>query len=98
MASERPVVAAAHGGPMDIVIPQETGLLFNPGDADSLADALISLIKAPEQRRAMGVKGRQRILDEFTLAAFNERFTLFYSGFFSTDYVSSKRLTRLKRQ
>ena len=39
-AMAKPVVAAAHGGALDIVAPGVTGELFTPGDPESLAASL----------------------------------------------------------
>ncbi len=39
-AMRRPVIASAHGGPMETVIPGKTGLLTSPGDFAALAEAI----------------------------------------------------------
>jgi len=60
MACGLPVVAAAHGGLTEIVQHARTGLLFKPGDADSLAEALGALIADPSLRASMGSRARER--------------------------------------
>lgn len=60
MAAGKPVVAADHGGLAEIVLHQETGLLFSPGNAAELADALHRLIISPQDRAHMGAAGKQR--------------------------------------
>lgn len=67
MAAGVPVVAAAHGGLLDIVCHDESGLLFTPRDAMALANALSSMIKSPELRSRLGAAGRQRQADYFSL-------------------------------
>ncbi|MEI8243836.1 MAG: glycosyltransferase family 4 protein [bacterium] len=42
LAMERPVVAARHGGALDIVRDGQNGLLFTPGDAAELARCLVA--------------------------------------------------------
>lgn len=44
LASGVPAIAPARGGVMDTVIPDETGRLFEPGNADDLAEQALSLI------------------------------------------------------
>jgi glycosyltransferase involved in cell wall biosynthesis len=61
MATGKPVVATAHGGPAEIVVDGETGLLVPPRDAERMAAALVSLIAEPERARAMGRAGRERV-------------------------------------
>lgn len=67
MALERPVVAAAQGGLVEIVIPGETGLLATPSDPKGIADACIELLANPEMARSMALKGRARVEEHFAL-------------------------------
>jgi glycosyltransferase involved in cell wall biosynthesis len=39
-AMGKPVVAAGHGASAELILPDETGWLFEPGDAESLAEAI----------------------------------------------------------
>ncbi len=65
MRAARPVVATAVAAIPEIVVPDETGLLVPPADADALAAAMITLLRAPGRRTAMGRAGRARALSEF---------------------------------
>jgi glycosyltransferase involved in cell wall biosynthesis len=69
MAREKPVVASRTGGLPDIVVDGETGLLVPPGHIGELARAVTSLLKDPARREAMGRKGRQRVMQQFTVEA-----------------------------
>ena len=68
-----PVVAAAHGGLLDIVAPQQTGLLFQPRNARALADSLLTLARDAPLRRRLGTAGAQRQRDLFSLQSQVER-------------------------
>lgn len=57
MASGLPVVAAASGGPMELVDHGRSGRLVKAGDAGAFAAALCALGKAPGLRRSMGSHG-----------------------------------------
>lgn len=54
MAAGLPVVAAAAGGPLEIVDDGKDGLLVPPADAEELARALSSLADSEETRRRLG--------------------------------------------
>ena len=73
MACALPVVAAAHGGLLDIVAPQQTGLLFQPRNARALADSLLTLARDAPLRRRLGTAGAQRQRDLFSLQSQVER-------------------------
>jgi glycosyltransferase involved in cell wall biosynthesis len=66
MSMGKPVIAAAAGGPLEIVLGGSTGLLFKPGDPASLAAAMQKLIDDAKARAAMGCKGRERFKQHFT--------------------------------
>jgi glycosyltransferase involved in cell wall biosynthesis len=67
MASRTPVVAAAAGGPLELVDHGRTGLLVRPGDAVALADALEQLLNDPDERRRLGRAGRAHVEQNFSL-------------------------------
>jgi glycosyltransferase involved in cell wall biosynthesis len=69
MAASVAVVAAAHGGLLDIVGHGVTGLLFTPGDAMELANALKCLIEDEQLRSAFGRAGYERQVATFGLDA-----------------------------
>ncbi len=72
MLAGRPVVAAAHGGLTEIVRPGETGLLTPPRDADALAAALVTLLRDPARRRALGERAREVAQARYALAPYGE--------------------------
>lgn len=60
MAHGRPVVAAAVGGLLDLVVDEETGLLVPPGDVERLRSALQRMLGDEDLRRRMGAAARRR--------------------------------------
>jgi len=66
MAHGRPVVAAAVGGLLDLVVDEETGLLVQPGDVGALRAALQRLLDDEELRRRLGAAGRERVREHFS--------------------------------
>jgi glycosyltransferase involved in cell wall biosynthesis len=79
-ACARPIVATDIPGCREAVQHGENGLLVPPHAPRALADALERLVAHPEQRRAMGERGRRRAVEEFsdarivaeTLAVYDE--------------------------
>jgi glycosyltransferase involved in cell wall biosynthesis len=67
MACGLPVVAAAHGGLLDIVQHDATGLLFEPRNVQALADALAQLMRDPALRQRLGQAGARRQAALFSL-------------------------------
>ncbi|MDH7485892.1 MAG: GT4 family glycosyltransferase PelF [Anaerolineae bacterium] len=67
MAAAKPVVASAAGGVPEIVLDGQTGLLVEPGDVQGFAQAILSLLRHPEQAAALGRAGRQRVEAYFTI-------------------------------
>ena len=67
MAATKPVVVAAHGGLLDIIEHEVSGLLFKPCDAMSFADELEKLIVSSELRHRLAVAGCDRQEKIFSL-------------------------------
>ncbi len=65
MAMGRPVVGAAAGGLPEIVTHGETGLLYEPGNVDQLADRIAELLGDPDRRRTIADRGRADVLERF---------------------------------
>lgn len=61
MALGVPVIGTASGGTLELIQDNQTGLLFNPGDADALADALLKIRKNPQLARLFAEKAQVRI-------------------------------------
>ena len=59
MAARKPIVASRTGGLAEIVRHEETGLLFEPGDAAALAGCLSQLLDDPEYGTRLGLAGRR---------------------------------------
>jgi glycosyltransferase involved in cell wall biosynthesis len=51
MNNARPVVASRHGGPAEVLADGRGGALFTPGDARSLADAVLAVSEPGEWQR-----------------------------------------------
>ncbi len=78
MERARPVIAAAVGGLGELVRHGETGLLVEPGAAESLARAMVELAADPDRAAAMGRGGRRRALSGFLEDRCADRTELLY--------------------
>ena len=67
MATSKPVVATAQGGPLETVVDGETGYLVPPRDAAAMAQAVCRLLDHPAEARAMGEAGRRRAAAEYSI-------------------------------
>lgn len=67
MALGKPVVGTRVGGIPEVVLHGETGLLAEPGDPESLAQAVIALLRDEELRRRLGRNGLHRVASRHSL-------------------------------
>ncbi len=67
MAAGVPVVATCFGGSSELVLDGETGYVVNPFDTAAFADRLLRLLRDEALRRELGVGGRRRIAEKFSL-------------------------------
>jgi glycosyltransferase involved in cell wall biosynthesis len=73
MACSRPVVASNVGGNPELVRNGETGLLFQPSDAASLAAALQTLIENQSLRQRLAEAGAKFVRERFSMRVSAER-------------------------
>jgi glycosyltransferase involved in cell wall biosynthesis len=78
MASARPVVATAHGGPCELVEPGSTGLLVPPSDPAAMAAAIRRLIDDPALAARMGAAGRVRAVEHYSAHVYVSRVLALY--------------------
>ena len=67
MAMRRPVVAPAHGGALEVVEHERTGLLFAPNDAAALASAIRRYRQDAALREQMAVSDHAQVIDTFSI-------------------------------
>ena len=67
MAAGLPVIASAAGGLPELVRDGESGLLFPPGKPTELASRLRELINDREKRLSLGLAGRRRAAQHFSV-------------------------------
>lgn len=79
MACARPVVATAVNGCPEIVVEGVTGFLVPPGDPAAWAGRVLSLLDDPERAREMGLQGRKRVEEHFSLARMVEQIERLYT-------------------
>ncbi|MGQ9731689.1 MAG: glycosyltransferase family 4 protein [Candidatus Zipacnadales bacterium] len=65
MALERPIVAVRSGGPAELIIDGESGLLAPPGDLYALADHVVQLLENRELAQRLGKAARLRVESAF---------------------------------
>jgi len=68
MAMARPLVAPRHGGAVEVTEHRRTALLFEPGNAKSLAECIGELYRTPELRQELGRAGREKALANFSVS------------------------------
>ena len=79
MACGTAVVGSDVGGIPEVVTDGETGLLVPPDDPGALASALNSLLADPGRAKAMGRRGRERAIAEFSWPAIAEQTAALYA-------------------
>jgi len=69
----RPCVSTEAGAVRDIVVNGETGFVVAPGNEESLARAVLALLRDPDLRASMGAAARARVESRFALPKVAQR-------------------------
>jgi glycosyltransferase involved in cell wall biosynthesis len=67
MAFSKPVVATEGSGSNELIIPGKTGFLVSISSPDEVAEKVIKLLSSPETAVIMGMAGRQRVIEKFSI-------------------------------
>ncbi len=65
-AAESPVVVSQTGGLMEVVSPDETGLVVPPGNADALAESIVETLQNTQQTRIRVEKARRVLVEQYS--------------------------------
>ena len=66
MATGKPIVAYRIKGLKEIIEESGAGILVDPGDSDSLATAILTLLNHPQMAKKMGENGRKAVERKYT--------------------------------
>ena len=69
-----PVIAGNSGGAPDAVLEGETGLVVDGTRKSEVAAAVVELLSDPDRSKAMGIRGRQWIIQEWRWEIWSSRF------------------------
>ena len=83
MLLEKPVVAFDAGGPSEVIEHGRTGYLARPGDAASLADCIILLLRDARLREEVGREARKSVVHRFSNRVVAERVMDVYDDVFA---------------
>lgn len=77
MSMEKAIVCTQTKGQTDVVVAGKTGLYVPPTDSAALRQAIQTLLTDPAYARQMGIGGRERIVNEMSLACYVDRLDQF---------------------
>ena len=83
MAAGKPVIATNGGGVPEIVEDGKTGILVPMGDVPAMAEAIRRVLANPALAEDMGVRGRERVRDHFTIERKARKVEAVYQAMFS---------------
>ena len=95
MACGVPIVASDVGGNREIVQPPLCGLIVPARDPQALANAYFELLQDPTRRMAMGVAGRQRVIEHFSLNSMGQQYATLYTELLQKKAAKSTLDVRL---
>lgn len=81
MALGRPLIVPNHGGGAEMVEDNQTGLLFNSGDAESLAASILKFYRSSELMNRLASNARGKALATFDVRQHTEAIQSIYQKF-----------------
>lgn len=79
MALGKPVIATDSGGSKEIVLEEETGFIIEPFNIEHLVNCINILLESKNKAEGMGLLGKKRIEEEFSLKRMEETYINMYN-------------------
>lgn len=95
MALAKPVVATSGGGTNEIVLDHETGFLVRKSNPEELAEKIELLLNSKDLRIKMGMAGKDRIQNFFTIDSMTNNYIDHYNEIVTKEL--NKKLNILKK-
>ena len=89
MASGKPIVATKVGGTPEAILDEETGILVPSRDSDAMSKALVKLVDSPDMCNELGLGGRRRALENYSVNTYVERLDTIYQKYSSRGNVNT---------
>lgn len=83
MACSNPVVATAVNGVVEVVEDGKTGYLVPPANPERMANAVIRMLQSRELMKQMGIKGRERVANAFSVEQQMAKFETLYETLYA---------------
>jgi glycosyltransferase involved in cell wall biosynthesis len=90
-----PVVATAVGGTPELVEHGVNGRLVPPGDPPALAREILQLLGDERHRRAMGQRGRDRVLSEFSFEGHAQSYRQIFEDLVASSSKANSAVARM---
>ena len=84
-AMGKPVIATAHGGSLETVMNEETGLHVNPNDPESLRSAVLRMLNEPGLRQQLGEQGILWVRKRYSVKKMCESTLMLYNKLLQTS-------------
>jgi sugar transferase (PEP-CTERM/EpsH1 system associated) len=96
MAAGKPIVATNVGGNPEVVVDGETGILVPPKDPQRMAEAIMTIIQNPELSKTMGMAGRKRVDEKFSLVRMVDEYKKLYEELLINEGINLKKQISLE--
>lgn len=98
MAAKLPMVATDAGGNSEAVIDGVTGKIVPVSDPEALGSAILQLATDPRLAKKMGIAGRKRIEQQFSLGSCVDRYEELYTALMQGKSIADVSGVGLKKQ
>jgi glycosyltransferase involved in cell wall biosynthesis len=91
MRAGLPIVATRVSAIPEVIADGETGILVPPDDPESLATAIIELIRDPGRRQSMGIAGQEKLREDFSPEKMGRGTAAVYESVLARDHARRAR-------